>query len=218
MSACIGQPLSWLVLERHALVELEGAAAAVADEHLAQCAACRAARQRIAADARVLPPLPQVETRIPWWRTSWTWGGGGVLIAAAALLLLLLRVRKPDDMDPRAVRVKGAGVVVMGLVRERGGAVTFDPPDVRDGDRWKVQVTCGPGGAAWVEVVVYQAGAPPMFPLAPARVGCGNSVVVPGAFRITGGAATVCARITPDAPARRATLPLTPMACMSLRL
>lgn len=222
MSACIGQPLSWLVLERHVLAELEGPTASVADEHLAQCAACRAARQRIGDDRRVLPPLVipaavAVAPRVPWWRRSWAWGGGG-LIAAAAVLLLLLSVRKPDDGlgGPRVVRVKGAGVVVMGLVRERGGAVSFDPPDVRDDDRWKVQVTCAPGGAAWVEVVVYQAGSPAMFPLAPARMACGNNVVVPGAFRITGGAAVVCARVTSEAPARRTT-PLNPMACASLR-
>jgi len=220
VSACIGQPLSWLVLERHALAELEGPAVSVADAHLAQCAACRSARTRIDEERRVLPPLVlAVAPPVPWWKQAWGWGGGGVLLAAAAVLLLLI-VRKPDDGlgDPRVVRVKGAGVVVMGLVRERGGELTFDPPDVRDDDRWKVRVTCAPGGAAWIEVLVFQAGSPAMFPLAPARVACGNQVVVPGAFRITGGAATVCARVTSEAPpGAGAVVAMRPLACSTLR-
>lgn len=228
-AACIGQPLSWLTLERHALDELSGGAASTVSAHLEGCAACRAALASITADARVLPPLPAparaaAPATVPWWRRRGMWGGAG-LLAAAAVLLLLVLVRTPDsagsELAPR-VRVKGAGVVVMTLVRERAGAIAFDPPDVDAGDRWKLQLTCAPGGAAWVELAVYQPGAAPAFPLPPHRLACANNVVVPGAFRITGGGATVCARITPDAPAPpdRARFPARPsraMACAAVR-
>lgn len=195
--SCIGQPLSWLVLERHALDELEGAAAAKAGEHLAACPACSAALGSIRGDVRVLPPLPAVAIPIRKTRPWMQYAGVGVALAAAALLLLLLRPKDPEtggEISNR-VRVKGAGVVVMTLVRERDGAVMFDPPDVRESDRWKVQLTCAPGGGATAEIVVLQSGQPAATALAAQRFGCGNNVVLPGAFRITGGAAIVCAKL-----------------------
>jgi hypothetical protein len=226
---CIGQPLSWLVLERHALAELEGAAARAADQHLAECAACASALGTIKADRRALPSLPALpdaaqasglgprasggrpqasgdelaEARArSEKRRRWMIGAGVVVAAAAALLLVIIRPKtEQGELVGARVRVKGAGVVVMTLVRERDGNVTFDPPDVRDTDRWKVQLTCAPGGGAYVEVVVEQAGAMPAVALPSQRFACANNVVIPGAFRITGGAATICARLLPtDAP------------------
>lgn len=224
-AACTGQPLSWLVLERLALAELEGAAARAADAHLAECAACRAALGTITGDRRALPPLPELPdlAAIPdvrWWRRPRNLAAAGALLAAAVILLAVL-VRKPDDELVRRVRVKGAGTVAMTLVRERGGAIAFDPPDVRDDDRWKVQLTCAPGGAVWAETIVYQRGQPPAPALAPQRVACGNAVVLAGAFRITGGAATICLRLLPDGPRplHPGTLPPRPdraMACAAL--
>jgi hypothetical protein len=225
IDACVGQPLSWLALERHALDELPGPAASTVREHLGACAACRAALERITRDQRALPALPALAPPAPvrWWRRPQLWAGAGMLAAAAILLLVF--VRRPDSAGggelTRAVRVKGAGVVALRLVRERDGSVAFDPAGVRDTDRWKLQLTCAPGGAAWVDVAVYQRGAAPQFPLPPHRLACANNLVLPGAFRITGGGATICAHITPDAPAApdRARFPARPsraMACATV--
>jgi hypothetical protein len=109
----------------------------------------------------------------------------------------------------RLARVKGAGVVLVTWVRERDGQLAFDPADVLPGDRWKLQLTCTPGAAAWVDVVVVQRGEA-SFPLPPRSVACGNTVTVPGAFRITGGAAELCAVLS-DAPLDRARLAATPL-------
>lgn len=198
--ACIGEPVSWLRLEQLALAELPDETPV--RSHLEQCAACAAAFQRITSDVRPLPRLPVVAPALPWWR-RWQVAGGALSLAVAAALLVLV-VRKPDDaaVPARGVRVKGAGVVVVTLVRERAGAIAFDPPGVRDGDRWKVQVTCAPGGAAWVDVVAYQDGAA-SYPLAPQRLACGNDVVVPGAFRITDGGADLCVALAAEPPDRR---------------
>ncbi|MCL4223958.1 MAG: hypothetical protein KJZ91_05725 [Myxococcales bacterium] len=247
--ACIGQPLSWLVLERHALAELEGAAAAAARTHLAACAACAAALDHLRADRPVLPALPAPAHAAPpapaspipvrpersrdvaaspapslaarRRRRAGLTAGLAAAAAAAALLLAVL-VRGPDR-GPGAlvasVRVKGAGLVDLTLVRERAGAIAFDPPDVGDADRWKVQLTCAPGGGAQVEVVVYQPGAPPAIALPARPFACGNAVVLAGAFRITGGAATVCARLAPTATGLAIVPPARPgpsMACRRL--
>lgn len=222
--ACIGQPLSWLTLERHALDELTGAAASVASEHLAQCAACAAALGSIRADRRALPALPALadvrpgddlaQARTKAKRRQWVIGAGLFVAAAAALLLVVLRPKDTADGELSAsVRVKGAGVVVMTLVRERDGAIAFDPTDVRESDRFKVQLTCAPGGGATVEVVVYQAGEPAAVALPSQRFACGNNVVIPGAFRITGGAATICARLASDVLPSLPATPGGPMAC-----
>lgn len=196
---CIGEPVSWLRLEQLALGELADGDAA--RSHLDTCAACAAAFARITSDARPLPRLPQVAVvAAPWWR-RWQVAGGGLAVAVVAAALLLL-VRTPDDsLPPRTARVKGAGPVVVTLVRERAGAIAFDPAEVRPDDRWKVQLTCAPGGAAWVDIVAYQRGVA-SFPLAPRRIACGNAVVVPGAFRITDGGADLCVALAPDAPDR----------------
>jgi anti-sigma-K factor RskA len=225
--ACVGQPLSWLTLERHALAELHGPAAAATTEHLAQCAACAAALGTIASDRRALPALPALpalDADVPAQtddlararaRRRQLMIGAGVFVAAAAALLLVLRPKDaPTGELSASVRVKGAGLVNMTLVRERDGAVAFDPPDVRDSDRWKVQLTCAPGGGATVEVVVYQPGEPAAVALPAQPFACGNSIVVPGAFRITGGAATICARL---ASASLPPLPATPGGAMACR-
>jgi anti-sigma-K factor RskA len=208
--ACIGQPLSWLTLERHALDELGGVAATSAADHLAACKACAAALGTIEADRRVLPALPLAAAaddlargRARTSRRRLVVGAGVFVAAAAALLLVVLRPKATDGELSARVRVKGAGVVVMTLVRERDGSVAFDPVDVRETDRFKVQLTCAPGGGATVEVVVLQAGEPEAVAVPAQPFACGNDVVLPGAFRITGGAATVCARMGEALACRR---------------
>jgi hypothetical protein len=168
--------------------------------------------------------------RPPWWRRWQLTGGGLALAGAMAALLLWLQAKRPGvPPDPelvvasasRTVRVKGGGSgeasdVTVTLVRERDGAISFDPADISPGDRWKVQLTCAPvGGAAqasspaslaslssvWIDVAVVQQGKAG-FPLAPALVACGNDVVVPGAFRITGGGAAICVTLDAAEPDR----------------
>src|SRR5207237_2758479 len=101
---------------------------------------------------------------------------------------------------------------VMSLVRERNGAIAFDPPGFRAGDRWKLRVTCDPGASIFADVVVYQPDLPggaarASFPLAATRVPCGNDVTVPGAFRLDGAApALVCIALATGAPPDRAML------------
>ncbi|MBL8624287.1 MAG: zf-HC2 domain-containing protein [Myxococcales bacterium] len=203
-AACIGEPVSWLRLERLALAELDAATAATVRAHLDACAACAGAFARIAEDARPLPRLPAVTvdaTAPPWW-ARWRVAIGGIALAAgAAVALVALRPATVAPPPPGGVRVKGAGVVVVRLVRERAGVIAFDPDDVREDDRWKVELTCAPGGAAWVDVAVVQ-GREVAFPLAPQEVACGNAVAVPGAFRITDGAAEVCVALGPRAADR----------------
>jgi hypothetical protein len=111
-------------------------------------------------------------------------------------------------------RVKGVGEVVLGVVRERGGAIRHDARTFAPGDRWKIVVTCPPAAAAWVDVAVYDAGQID-HPLEPARIGCGNRVVLPGAFALTGDRANrVCVRIGAAAAPDRGQ---PPDACVTLR-
>ena len=246
---CIGEPVSWLRLERYALAELDGGATAAVRSHLDACPACRAALTSIEVDAVGLPALPARRAVIaaakrPWWLLRrplrarvaaspdagfarsekpalrvgrrWQLGGVGVALAAAAVLVLVLRT--PDVDGPgRRVRIKGAGVVALTLVRDRAGVIAFDPADIAPDDRWKVQLTCGTPAPLWTDVVVYQpSGA--SFPLPPQSITCGNAVAVPGAFRITDGGATICVAVSARAPerARLARGPRSPMVCAAV--
>ncbi len=218
MSACIGEPISWLRLERYAL---EGADAAVHD-HLAACAACARCLDEIRGDLVALPPLavsasrPERRARRRWWLAP-----AMALPAAAAVALVVWRSGAgpgalPGDA-PRedAVRVKGVGEVVLGVVRERGGAISLDARTYAPGDRWKVMVTCPPEAAAWIDVAVHDAGQVD-HPLAPARIECGNRVAVPGAFSITGDRPNrICVRIGAAAAPDRLQPPAE--ACVTLR-
>jgi hypothetical protein len=217
---CIGEPISWLRLEQLALDELPAGSSGAARAHLAQCPACAAAFASLRDDARPLPALPalpvraaeaaapsrqRAEAKQPWWR-RWQLAGGLATAAALAIALLLVRSRGRVDRDDAltaatTVRVKGAGDVVVTLVRERAGVIAFDPLEVLPDDRWKVQLTCAPGGAAWVDVAVVQDGRA-SFPLSAQQLACGNDLVVPGAFRITGGAAEICVALSDRPPAR----------------
>jgi hypothetical protein len=219
---CVGEPISWLRLERYALAELDRAAAAAVRMHVEACAACRSALASIEGDVVALPPLPARRAVIaavkrPWYR-RWTLGAGlGVAIAAAAVLLLWLRTPGDDALPGRRARVKGAGLVSLRLVRERGGVVAFDPADVAPDDRWKVELTCASGAPLWTDVVVYQPGGA-SFPLSPRPITCGNQVGVPGAFRITDGGATICVALGSAAPdrLRLARGPRGPMVCAAV--
>jgi hypothetical protein len=224
MSACIGEPISWPRLERYALEG--GTRDRAAREHLARCAACARCLDEIRGDLVALPPLAagavaDVDAR-PRRRARWWAAPAMALAGAAAVALVVWRSSSgpggggsPDD-PPREdlARVKGVGEIVLGVVRERGGAIRLDARTFAPGDRWKIVVTCPPAASAWVDVAVYDAGQAD-HPLEPARIACGNRVMLPGAFAITGDRANrVCVRIDAAAAPDRGQ---PPDACVTLR-
>jgi hypothetical protein len=195
VTACIGEPISWLRLESFAL----GAPDPATASHVAACPACRHCLAQIRGDEVALPPLAlpvAAARRSPVARRRWL--APGFAAAAAAVIVVVVVVRRPPPPGERAgetIGVKGVGEVTLALVRERAGAIHHDARRYAPGDRWKIVVSCPPRAAAWIEVSVAD-GATVDHPLAPAQIACGNRVVVPGAFTITGTAPNrVCARI-----------------------
>lgn len=190
--ACIGEPISWLRLERHAAgAPAEPALAA----HLAACPACRACLAELREDVVVLRPLvipaPRAPAR-PWWRAWWT--GPAMALAAAAVVLLVVVAPEGHREREDVVGIKGVGDVMIGVVRERDGVIREDLHAFRAGDRWKVVVTCPPAAAAAIAVTVTELGTTTVDrPLPPTTLACGNRVVVPGAFTLTGTTRTGCA-------------------------
>jgi hypothetical protein len=197
VTACIGEPLSWLRLERFAL----GAPDPAIASHVAACPACRQCLDQIRDDAVALPPLA-IPARPPLPRSRRRWLAPALAaVAAAVALVVVLRPRPgpPGDQDlVSRVTIKGIGEVSLELVRERAGAISFDARGYAPGDRWKAVVSCPPGPPAALRVDVSVAdGLTVDHPLVAARIACGNRVVVPGAFTVTGDRANrVCAQIT----------------------
>lgn len=190
--ACIGEPISWLRLEQFATTRDPAIAS-----HVAQCPACKHCLEEITADLVALPPLVGPEARPA--RTWWKWAVPAFAMAAAALaLIVVIRPRGEDSAREDVVVVKGVGEVVLGVVRERGGVIRQDVRSFAPGDRWKVVVTCPPAASASVEVAVTEAGAAAAdHPLMPATIACGNRIVIPGAFFLTGtNKNRVCATVT----------------------
>ena len=206
-SRCVGEPVSWLRLERYRLGELAPDERQLVTEHLAACATCAACMARIEADEAVdLPALGfgrdaaraaavAATARPPWRRRLLT--SAGALAAAAAVILGVGRTWRPGVQtgQPEAARPKGDAMAFV-LVGDNGQRVVDAQGGVfRDGDRFKALVTCPPGASAAFDLVVFDAtGA--FFPLAPAvGFACGNEVPLPGAFRLTaapGDRETVC--------------------------
>jgi hypothetical protein len=244
VTACIGEPISWLRLEAFAL----GAPDPAIPLHAAACPACRRCLDQIRGEVIALPALelpaelatarswPARRWRLArrWWRAKrssyairnarpvWRrrWPALALAAALAALALALILVIVPDDstgnlgrlaapsrgVDRDVVSVKGVGEVRIELVRDRAGEIRHDALRFARGDRWKVVVTCAPSATVWIEVSVND-GATIDRPIPPAQLICGNRVVVPGAFAITGiGAHRVCARVAsgPGVPAAAA--------------
>jgi hypothetical protein len=213
MTACIGEPISWLRLERFALGTPDPAIAS----HVAACPACRQCLAQIRDDVVALPPL-EVPTRRPrpLGRRRWL-APACASAAAAAVLIVVLRRPAPRDTELASgpsvtVGVKGVGEVTLELVRERGGAISHDARSYAPGDRWKAVLSCPPSATAvWIDVSVAD-GTTTDHPIAPTELRCGNHVVVPGAFTITGGEVNqVCARIAAAPGADAGT------ACLTLR-
>lgn len=205
--ACISEPISWLQLETFALGTTDAAVAS----HLAACPACAHCLDEIRGDLVALPPLavPAAPTRSPWWTRLVP-----AMALAAATILVILLWRAEDTVEREdMVRVKGVGEVVVGTVRERDGVIRHDPRSFVAGDRWKLVITCPPAASAHVEVTVAELGSDAIDrPLAPSDIACGNRVVIPGAFRITGARANrVCVTITSAAGSEPGT------ACVTLK-
>lgn len=190
--ACIGEPISWLRLEQFATTRADAAVAS----HVAACPACRHCLDEIASDVVALPPLV-VPARRPA-RTWWRWAGPAMALAAAALVVLVVVRRGGPSVREDVVTVKGVGEVVLGVVRERGGVIRPDARSFAPGDRWKVVVTCPPAASASVEVAVTEIGGGASdHPLMPATIACGNLIVLPGAFTLTGVRKNrICATVT----------------------
>jgi len=193
MTTCIGEPVSWPRLERFALDARDAEVAA----HLAACPACAHCLDGLRTDVVALPPLV-IPQRAP---RRLRWIAPAMAFAAAAMILVVL-VRRGDgpERESSSVRVKGIGFVTLGLVRDRDGVVRDDVATFAAGDRWKIVVTCPPSasGAVWIDAAVFDA-ASVDYPLAPTELACGNRVIVPGAFTITGARANlVCVRAGPQ--------------------
>jgi hypothetical protein len=214
-AACIGQPISWLLLERHRLGELSSDERRAIDAHLVACPACASCSAE-AARPLALPALAiPARTRRRWWQ-GWSprllLAGTG---AAAALAVVLLLARpRPEPARETRDGIKGGAGVAIELVRERDGAAERDALTFAPGDRLKVLVTCPAERLLFWDVMVVADG-PASFPLSPtAPIACGNHVPLPGAFRLSASrSADVCLFLAAD-PVDRGRLPPRPSACV----
>lgn len=202
MIACIDEPVSWPRLERFAQARADATIAA----HVAQCPACRQCLDEISRDVVALPPL--VGAVAAPRRTRWWW----FALPAFAVAAIIVLVMRPQPRPANVASIKGVGDVTLALVRERGGAVLEDATTFARGDRWKLVLTCAPGHATAVVVEVVEVGSKIAdHPLAPAQIACGNRVVVPGAFELTGAVANrICVQVTNDGDTDRACITVTP--------
>ena len=191
MMACIGEPVSWPRLEAFAL---DGRDAAIR-AHLGACPACARCLDEITTDVVALPVLV-VPERAPK-RRWWTVLVPAMALAAAALIALVLWRRGAGDDRVREdmTWINGVGEVTLGLVRERDGAIRDDATTFLPGDRFKIVITCSPSASVAVETAVIDPHSIDT-PLPPARIACGNRVVLPGAFSLTGDAPNqICIRV-----------------------
>jgi len=205
--ACIGEPVSWLRLEQFAAGRIADPAIA---SHLTACPACTHCLDEIRGDLVALPvlALPQASPRRTSW---WTWLVPALgLAAAAAIAVVVLRPRPTPRED--IVAVKGVGEVIVDVVRERAGVIRDDVRTYAANDRWKVVVTCPPAGSATFDVGVTETGRVEVDrPLLPAKLACGNRVVLPGAFELTGNQPNrVCVTITSAEDSGRACVMIQP--------
>lgn len=195
---CIDQPISWLELELHALGESQRPQEI--DEHLSACDACQEVMRSIDEGVQSMPALeiPAAASASPRWRT-WRWS----FALAPALLLLFVLLREGSAPSPQGTRSKG-GDPSFELIRERDGQL-LQPTHFRPGDRFKLRLSCA-GGKRAVDLVVQQAGQL-FYPWPATRVSCGNDVVVPGAFSLSGGPARVCLVLSGEEPPVRGAIP-----------
>ncbi len=186
---CIGEPVSWLKLERFALDELAPAEREAVTQHIERCPACRACLETIrSAPQPVLRPLPRPERSR---RSFWLLPSVAAVAAAVMLFVLWPAPLSQREFPGRHLAVKG-GELALSLVRERERGTLQDPGVFAPGDRLKALVTCPPPANPQVELAVFQ-GSEVFFPLPRQSIACGNLVALPGAFQLSGGTeAWVC--------------------------
>jgi hypothetical protein len=218
---CIDQPVSWLRLELYQLSEVDDAERASIATHLASCPACAACLASVERDeASTLPPLPAArEVRARGLRSHarlGALGAGALALAAAVMLGVGGGWRHGSTIDSRgAVGVKG-DAVAFSLVRDDDERIDEATGAFREGDRFKAVVTCPPSMGETFDLVVYDSGGA-SFPLARARLACGNGVPLPGAFRLSGSAEeTVCLSWGVEREALRAGAPAQGVLCKRL--
>jgi hypothetical protein len=191
----MNEPVSWLLLERYALGELGERERVEVERKLQASDADRARLDAILADTSELPPLPvPLAPRRRRARRAAPWLAGLGLAAALALAV----VRPPAGVPERrevSEGVKG-GEVALVLHGERLGA---EPSVFRNGDRFKLLVTCPSWLSSRWSVLMFQDGQryQPLLPVSNFR--CGNLVAWPGAFSLDGGdVVEVCVTWTTD--------------------
>ena len=113
---CVGEPVSWLALERLRLGELPPGERHAVEQHLAACAACAACLAEIERPLNLpaLPPLPSPAQPATFWsraRAAWR-GAGRVRIwapAGVAVLLAVFAARAPETARRHAGRPHARG-------------------------------------------------------------------------------------------------------------
>lgn len=194
MTTCIGEPVSYLRLERYELRELPAEEHQRVAEHLAQCATCRACYERLHADARehdvaalharLQRPRPQPKAAQRW--RSWLWAPWA-LAASAAVVVLSVLVRQEQAVPPDPPGTKGDGLAIE-LIRVDARGELLPPTHFAPGDRFKVAVSCPPALAGPVTLLVFQQGQA-FTPFQLERLeSCGNRRVLQGAFELDGDA------------------------------
>lgn len=201
-------PISWLELELRALGELDPAAEARVEQHLATCEPCQSRARAIAEDRRALPPLP-----LPLSKRR---GLSSGLALAATLLISVsaggLLWRGAGD------NVKGSAQAIV-LVRSRAGAIDEAPRDFRAGDRFKILVTCTPPQERFVVVSLREgARSERSVVLRTGKsIACGNRVALEGAFSLSGAErAEICAHFAERRPRDAELEPTAEEPCISL--
>lgn len=193
---CIGQPISWLALERYALGEGDPKLRATIREHLEQCPTCHDCFVAIENDSRRMPPLrapaprPRIAAQLRWVLAT----------AATAGALLLVWSLWPER---KMTGIKG-GRPTLELIREHDGEI-LRADAFAAGDRFKVLLTCS-SGLSYADVAVIQ-GQEVSYPLPARRVHCGNRVHLPGAFALEGDAARICVVLSKKRAPPRGSVP-----------
>jgi hypothetical protein len=164
-------------------------------------------------------PLLAVPAR-PSRAVRWWWFAVPAIAAAAIAAAVMVLRRHPPERDrlPNVASIKGRGDVTLALVRERAGTIVEDATTFAPGDRWKVVVTCASGHSTWLDVSVVEADATRAdHPLPVAELACGNRIVLPGAFELTGKVATkICVRVSRSEGARSFPTPGPDIACLTV--
>lgn len=199
VARCIGDPISWLRIERYVLGELPEPDSEAIREHIERCVVCRSCVES-ASEPRMLTALPPPVARTSVVRPKPVHRSrrrlaivSSTLALAAAVAFAVFPTDAPIAPAPRVDARPRGGDVAMVLVRNRDGEITENPESFDERDRFRVLVTCPPGSDEHVRVLVVQGGEASLALESDPDFRCGNRVPLEGAFRITGSVDTrVC--------------------------